>query len=175
MAERGQITIEGILLMGFFILIFIGVSFPAAIKVYRASNEASIILEARANLDKIANTIVTVRAGGPGSIKTVTVKSSSSNWSLSAYDDDNPNGDVLTYWTQWSSASDVPTELIRNGVYGGIGKNSIEGISTTGTKSSTGLLEAGTYSVKVKNEATSHLPRLNISKSGSTIIITLTG
>jgi|Deesub1362A_J573_1020465.scaffolds.fasta_scaffold00350_39 uncharacterized protein (UPF0333 family) len=173
MDNKGQMTMEGILIMGFFILIFVGISFPAMIKVYKASNDASIILESRENLDKISKAIEMVRANGNGSIRTVTIKSSSLNWSISAYDSDNPNNDILTYWIKWKTTDRVPSELIKNGSSGGLGKNSIEGVSSSGNESSSGYLSPGTYSVKIENRATTTSPEISISANGTTVLITL--
>jgi hypothetical protein len=172
MAERGQLTLEGILIMGFFIIIFLGISFPAMLQVHQASNDAVIVLEGRTNLDKISSSIMITRANGPGSVRIVTVKSSSLNWSISSYDDDAQNN-TLTYWVEWNSPDAVPAELIKDDSLGGIGKNSIAGVSTDGTESTSGSLEAGSYTVKVENIATSNLPNIDISTSGNTVLIKL--
>lgn len=98
MAEKGQITIEGILIFGFFILIFVGISFPAMLKVYRASNDAAVVLEGRGNLNTVVSAVKVARTGGTGSVKTVTLKSASKNWKISSY----LLGETLSYWMEWS-------------------------------------------------------------------------
>jgi len=80
--NRGQITIEAILILGLFILIFVGVTFNMGMKVRGYSNDVAIASEAKANLDKIADGIMIVRAGGPGTTKVVTITSTFNNWGI---------------------------------------------------------------------------------------------
>ncbi len=179
MPEKGQITVEAILIIGLFILLFVGISMPTAFQVYDRSTDTSVILEMRTNTDAIVSAIKIVRAGGSGSVRTVKIKSNVNNWKLSAYDTDNPNTNTMTYWVKWSDAADVPYELVKNGVWGGYSTTSIGGISGSGTMSTIQFSGNGTgqWNVKVTNSATSTSPTLDVSTAltnEDTIEITLT-
>jgi len=181
MPEKGQITVEAILILGVFILLFVGISMPTAFQVYDQSTDTSVILEMRTNIDVIVSAIKTVRAGGVGSVRTVKIKSNINNWELSAYDAAYDSS-TLTYGVKWSNAEDVPSELINNTVtntWGGLSSASMDGIATSGATSNytfpgTGQ---GNWYVKVTNSASSTSPTLSISgalTNGDTIEITLT-
>ncbi|MDI6654883.1 MAG: hypothetical protein QME59_03245 [Candidatus Hydrothermarchaeota archaeon] len=71
MREKGQITIEAIIIFGALILIFVGVSVPLAFKVKDAATDVAIVSDARYAAEKIvsaANSIST-----PGEKRTVEV------------------------------------------------------------------------------------------------------
>lgn len=181
MPEKGQITVEAILILGLFILLFVGISMPTAFQIYDRSTDTSVILEMRTNTDVIVSAIKIVIAGGSGSVRTVKIKSNVANWELSAYDT-SYGSPTLTYGVKWSNAEDVPSELINNAennTWGGLSKASMGGIATSGTTSrytfsGTGQ---GNWYVKVTNSATSTSPTLDVSTTltnGDTIEITLT-
>ncbi|MFQ6137302.1 MAG: hypothetical protein ACE5PM_09010 [Candidatus Hydrothermarchaeales archaeon] len=183
MDEKGQITLEAILIIGLFILIFVGISMPMAFRAYDSTTDTSSILEAQDNLDAVVGTIEMVVAGGPGSVRTITVRSTIANWGIAAYDADNPNGDTLTYWLRWSSADAVPSEVITNtgnNTWGGISVASIDGVSGGGTPSEF-LFQAddgvGTWKIKVTHNATIYPSVLSINDNlidGDIIDIVLT-
>ncbi len=183
MRKNGQITVEAILIIGFFIALFMAISMPVALQVVDSGKDTSAILEMRTNTDMILSAIKLVRAGGPGSVRTVKIKSNYENIKIAAYDDIENPPNTLTYWVKWSSAAKVPYELAKNSEWGGYYKTSIKGIDSTGTMSnspaslSTGSGQ-GNWKVKVINSATSTSPALSISSTltgGDTIEITLSG
>ncbi len=71
MREKGQITIEAIIIFGALILIFVGVSVPLAFKVKDAATDVMVVSDARYAAEQIlaaANSIAT-----PGEKRTVEV------------------------------------------------------------------------------------------------------
>jgi uncharacterized protein (UPF0333 family) len=175
MGERGQITIEAILIFGMFILLFVGVTFPHMLTVYRHSNDASAVLEGKNNLNAIANAIILVRNGGPGTVKTVPITSSIKNWGLRAYE----SGHTLVYAIEWGNADKVPGQLIQIGTMGGIGIETIDGINSTGAASGYDFSSddgQGKWYVKIENNATSSTPIISIDgtlENGDTIKVTI--
>lgn len=51
--ERGQITIEAILIFGMFILVLVGISFPLALKAREAADDMAMLSDARYALEQI--------------------------------------------------------------------------------------------------------------------------
>ena len=80
--ETAQVTIEGILIMGFFILIFVGITFPSGARMALSSNDVAAITEARGNLDKILSALEMAAAGQKGTVRTVTIVSNLDNWEI---------------------------------------------------------------------------------------------
>ncbi|MEE8167989.1 MAG: hypothetical protein V3T58_03845 [Candidatus Hydrothermarchaeales archaeon] len=69
--ERGQITIEAIIIFGMFIVVLVGISWPMAFRVKAAANDIEIVSAARYATEQIAsaaNTVVT-----PGGKRTIDV------------------------------------------------------------------------------------------------------
>lgn len=62
--NRGQITIEAILIFGLFILIFIGVSVPLAFKARDMASDTAIIADARYATEEIVSTANSVAVPG---------------------------------------------------------------------------------------------------------------
>lgn len=173
MNENGQITIEAILILGLFIVLFMIISMPSAYKVADHSEDISVILEIQTNLDSITSAIKMVRAGGSGSVRTISIKSNYANWKLDVYEEG-----TLAYWVKWPDEEDVPAELTKDDKWGGISISSINGIDSSGDVSEKEFEGngKGTWKVKVTNSATSTSPELSVSgtlTNGDTIEITL--
>jgi uncharacterized protein (UPF0333 family) len=165
MDEKGQITIEAILIFAIFVLFFVGITFPGMLTVSKNSDDISAALEGKKNLNAIAAGIDMVRKGGPGTVKTVPITSNIKNWSLNAY----AQNHTLVYLIDWNSASNVPDQMpIKVGSQGGIGVKSFDGIASTGTTSGYSFSSGdgqGRWYVKITNNATSTTPSISISNT----------
>ncbi len=62
--EKGQITIEAVLILGFFILIFIGVTVPMAFDARNAATDTTIVADAKFATEQIAAAASTVITNG---------------------------------------------------------------------------------------------------------------
>ncbi len=173
--DRGQVTIEGILLMGFFILIFLGISFPSALRVSSSSNDVAAIMEAQNNLNKISSAVEAVVAGQKGTVRTVTIVSNIEKWEINTYaptDGINPTSKrpVLNYEIGiWGSDEDVPGQLYRihsgaNASWGAVTVLDIPGVSTGESagldqrRCSRPIGGKGTWDVRIENAADTPAP-----------------
>lgn len=168
--DRGQVTIEGILILGFFILIFVGITFPAALRVSSSSNDIAVIMEAQNNLNKISSAVEMVAAGQKGTVRTVTIVSNINNWEINTNaptDGTNPTSQrpVLNYEISIWESGNVPGQLyrIRSG-WGAVTVLEIPGVST-GNSSGLGIRSCahtgdgkGSWDVRIENAATSAAP-----------------
>lgn len=169
--ENAQVTIEGVLILGFFILIFVGVTFPAGIRMASSSNNVAVIMEAQNNLDKISSAVGMVAAGQKGTVRTVTIVSNIANWEINTNaptDGTNPTSKrpVLNYEISiWNSSGDVPGQLkrIRSG-WGAVTVLDIPGVST-GESAGLGQRSCGrigdgkgSWDVRIENAANSSAP-----------------
>lgn len=177
MRNNAQITIETILIIGFFLLILVGITIPMGFKASDASRDASRVLEMRNNLDKITTAIKAVQALGPGAVRTVGITSNSRSWAL-ATGDPVMNASI-SYWAEWKSRERIAAELAYTNVYntsrhfGGIGKN-ISGIYVSNFNY-TYFEDKGYFVVRVENNNTQGGDSyLLIASSGNNITITLT-
>jgi uncharacterized protein (UPF0333 family) len=71
MGERGQITIEALIIVGIFIIILVGISLPLMFHAKRTATDVTVIADARYATEQIAaaaNSVVT-----PGTKRTVDV------------------------------------------------------------------------------------------------------
>lgn len=170
--ENAQITVEGILLMGFFILIFVGISFPAALRVSSSSNDVMTITEAQNNLNKISSAVEMVAAGHKGTVRTVTIVSNIESWEINTnapMDGINPTSKrpILNYEISiWDSNADVPGQLYRihsgdNVSWGAVTVLDMSGVST-GESAGLGIRSCrhvgdgkGTWDVRIENAANS--------------------
>jgi uncharacterized protein (UPF0333 family) len=173
--DRGQISIEGILLLGFFILIFVGITFPSAIRVSGSSNEIAAIMEAQNNLNTISSAVGLVAAGQRGTVRTVTIVSKIEKWEINTNaptDGINPTSKrpVLNYEIGiWGSDEDVPRQLYRihsgaNASWGAVTVLNMSGVST-GESASPGKRRCsrpvggkGTWDVRIENAANTSSP-----------------
>ena len=62
--EKGQITVEAVLILGFFILIFIGVTVPMAFNARAAAIDTSVLADAKFATEQIAGAAGTVIVNG---------------------------------------------------------------------------------------------------------------
>ncbi len=62
--EKGQITVEAILIFGFFILIFIGVTVPMAFDARNAATDTTVVADAKFATVQIASAASTVIVNG---------------------------------------------------------------------------------------------------------------
>lgn len=62
--DRGQITVEAILILGFFILVFVGVSIPMGFKARNTALESSAVADAKFATEQIAGAANTVLVNG---------------------------------------------------------------------------------------------------------------
>lgn len=173
--ETGQVTIEGVLILGFFILIFVGVTFPAGIRMSSSSNDIAAVTEAKNNLNTISSAIELAAAGQRGTVRTVTIKSNVANWQINTnapMDGTNPTPQrpVLNYEISiWESNSLVPGQLYRirasgGSSFGAVTKLEIPGVSTgeaagLGQRSCTHTGNGeGTWDVRIENDSNTTAP-----------------
>lgn len=71
MNNRGQITVEAILIFGLIILLFIGVSVPLAFKAKDMANDAGAVSDARYALEQLASAVNSVST--PGEKRTISI------------------------------------------------------------------------------------------------------
>lgn len=174
--DRGQVSIEAILLIGFFVLIFVSITFPAALKVSSASNDVAAVMEAQSNLNKVSSAVEAVAVGQRGTVRTITIVSNIANWEINTNAptdgiNPTPNRPILNYAVGiWNSTADVPPQLYRIRSGGdGTGWGAVTVLTKTGisTGSSAGLGQRkcshlangkGTWTVRVENAANSSAP-----------------
>jgi uncharacterized protein (UPF0333 family) len=200
--DKGQVTIEGILILGFFILIFVGITFPSALRISGYSNEVVSILEAQNNLDKISGAVEMVAAGQKGTVRTVTIVSNINNWEINTNaptDGTNPTSQrpVLNYEMGIWESDDVPGQLYRiryssdtNSGWGAVVVLDMTGVSTgesagLGQRSCSHFGDGeGSWDVRIENAATSAAPYIvfdtsdhdaNCTASDTTINMYLVG
>lgn len=184
MNERGQMTIEGLLLFGAFVLIFVAFSMPHAIDAFRGSSQVATVTEMQHNHDKIMGAINLARNGGPGTVKTTEITVSTDSWTLRGYDDSygQPFRGELNYWVQWSSAEDVPPSIQAwaNQGWGYVMVDDIDGIvvdpETSLCPPSPYDKGPGTYTIRVENNADEIDPTLEIDCSqinNNIIVVTI--
>lgn len=195
--ENAQVTIEGLLIVGFFILIFIGISLPAGLKVASSSNDVAAVTEAQNNLNRISSAVEMVAAGQKGTVRTVAIVSNLDNWQLNTNaptDGINPTSKrpVLNYEISiWDSDADVPGQLYR--IHSGWGAVTVLDIPGVSTGESAGLSQRscgrvgdgrGTWDVRVENAANTSTPYIvfdegspsaNCTASNTTINMYLIG
>jgi hypothetical protein len=175
--DKGQVTIEGILILGFFILIFVGITFPSALRISGYSNEVVSILEAQNNLDKISGAVEMVAAAQRGTVRTVTITSNINNWEINTNaptDGTNPTPKrpILNYEIGiWKSDDGVPGQLYRiryssdtNSGWGAVVVLDMTGVSTgesagLGQRSCSRFGDgSGSWDVRIENAADSSSP-----------------
>ncbi|MBU2559534.1 hypothetical protein KKA03_01410 [archaeon] len=173
--DKGQVTIEGVLILGFFILIFVGVTFPSGIRMVSYSNEITAITEAQNNLNIISSTLELVASGQRGTVRTVAITSNLANWEINTNaptDGINPTSKkpVLNYEVSiWDSNDDVPGQLYRirssgNSSFGAVVALEIPGVSTgeaadLDQRSCTHTGDGkGSWNVRIENAANSTAP-----------------
>jgi uncharacterized protein (UPF0333 family) len=183
--DKGQVTIEGVLILGFFILIFVGVTFPAGVRMVSSSNDVATITEARSNLDKISSAVELVAAGQRGTVRTVTINSNLANWEINTNaptDGSNPTSKrpVLNYEVSiWDSINNVPGQLYRirtsgNSSFGAVTALDIPGVSTgesagLGQRSCAHVGDGkGSWDVRIENVANSTAPYIVFDTSDHT-------
>jgi hypothetical protein len=178
MRNKAQITLEAILIIAFFVLVLVAVSFPMSFKVSEAGRDVSRVLEIRNNLEKVVSAIKVVQALGPGAVRTVTITSDSKRWALATGDP--VTGSSISYWIAWEEKKRIPAELAYTTTFdasrhfGGMGRN-ISGINADAFNyiyfDGDGK---GSFEVRVENTNSAGVEsRILISRSGSTINITL--
>jgi type II secretory pathway pseudopilin PulG len=173
--DRGQVTIEGVLILGFFILIFVGITFPSGIRMVSYSNDIAAITEAKNNLNVISSALEMVASGQKGTVRTITITSNVANWEINTnapMDGINPTPKrpVLNYEVSiWGSNSDVPGQLYRirtsgNSSFGAVVALEIPGVST-GEANGLGQRSCshtgggtGSWDVRIENAANSTAP-----------------
>ena len=194
--DKGQVTIEGVLILGFFILIFVGVTFPAGVRMVSSSNDIAAITEARSNLDRISSAVELVAAGQGGTVRTVTIVSNLDNWEINTNaptDGTNPTSKrpVLNYEISIWETRAVPGQLkrIRSG-WGAVTVLDIHGVRT-GESAGLGQRACGRYGdgkgswdVRIENAANTSTPYIvfntadpsaNCTASNTTINMYLVG
>ena len=62
--EKGQITVEAVLILGFFIMIFVGVTLPMAFDARRAAVDTTVLADARFATEQIASAANTIVVNG---------------------------------------------------------------------------------------------------------------
>lgn len=184
--DRGQISIEGILLLGFFILIFVGITFPSALRVSGSSDEIAAITEAQNNLNTISSAVGLVAAGQRGTVRTVTIVSKIGYWEINTNapaDGINPTSQrpELNYEISiWGSADDVPRQLYRirqspdtNSGWGALTVIDMAGVST-GESAGLGQRScrqkgSGTWDVRIENAASTSSPYIVFDLDNSSV------
>ncbi len=150
MNRKAQVTIEYIVIIGIFIVLFAGVTLPMAFKASSASRDVELVVEMKDNLNKISSAIEIVNAQGYGSVRTVEITSSRNSWGLVAY----PGyiNKTLAYFVVFDSGSEVPPEISTSkSNYGAIGVD-IDGVYKNSLNSSYIILnETGRWKVLVRN------------------------
>ncbi len=185
MRNEAQITIETVILIGFFLLVLVGVTITLNFNVSSAGRDASRALEMRSNLDAIVSAIEAVQALGPGAERTFWIVSNQKTWGIVA-------GEIpgytqkgsLSYWVRWESRHGVPDELLSATVvtgtplsgatYAGLARM-VEGTNTS-TPVGIGYVGTGQGRFKVvvlNNNTGGGNATLSISSSGRLITITL--
>jgi uncharacterized protein (UPF0333 family) len=173
--DKGQVTIEGVLILGFFVLIFVGVTFPAGLLSAGSANDVAAVTEAQNNLNKISSAVGLVSAGQKGTVRTVTIISNIASWEINTnapMDGINPTSKrpVLNYEVSiWGSNADVPGQLYRirssgNSSWGAVVVLDMPGVST-GESESPGMRSCartgdgkGSWDVRIENMADSSAP-----------------
>ncbi|GCC11100.1 hypothetical protein IPdc08_01148 [archaeon] len=112
MNRSAQVTLEFIVIIGIFMIIFTGITLPMAFKVSSASKDNAIILEMKNNLNNIASGVEVVGSQGYGSTRTVEITSDISNWGISAYPD--YLNRTIVYYVNFSSNVGIPTDIETN-------------------------------------------------------------
>lgn len=173
--DKGQVTIEGVLILGFFILIFVGITFPSGIRMVSYSNDVAAITEAKNNLNKISSALELVASGQIGTVRTVTITSNVANWEINTNapaDGINPTSKrpILNYEISiWNSNANVPGQLYRirtsgNSSFGAVTALEMPGVSTgeavgLGQRSCSHTGDGvGSWDVRIENNATSTAP-----------------
>lgn len=171
--ENAQVTIEAILLFGFFILVFLGVSFSSAIKVSSSSSDVASVMEAQNNLDKISSAVEAVAAGPRGAVRTVTITSNIANWEINTHAptdgiNPTPKRPILNYEISiWNTDSDVPGQLYRIRSSGGISWGAVTVLDMPGVSTGAALGQRtcshqgdgkGTWDVRIENAASTSAP-----------------
>ena len=183
--DKGQVTIEGILILGFFILIFVGVTFPAGIRTANSANDVAAVTEAQNNLNKISSAVGLVAAGQKGTVRTITITSNIDSWEINTnapMDGINPTSKrpILNYEISiWNSNDDVPGQLYRihasgNSSWGAVVILDVPGVSS-GESESPGLRRCsrpaggkGMWDVRIENAASSSMPYIVFDTSDHT-------
>lgn len=175
--KKAQVTLEYLIVLGLFIVIFAGITLPMAFKSASASRDIDVVMEMKQNLDKIASAIELTAAQGYGSVKTVEITSSRKSWRLLAY-----RNATLVYVVEFPSAADVPPEIrYGNTRYGYLAVN-ISGVQPwNSSMTSSGIVFSGNgegrFRVRVENLNTgSVLGRIVIANTligNNTINITI--
>jgi hypothetical protein len=118
-ALRGQVTLEFILLFGFFILLFLGVSFPMARDAYQGGYHLSATLEARSNLDALVSAMEAVQSQYPNASRTLSL-TFSRPWRIetdtstdgaaesSRLPGEFQNQEVVILYYRWENAEELP-------------------------------------------------------------------
>lgn len=169
--ERGQVTIEFIIIFGFFILILVGASMTTALKSARASTDLDAVLEARENLNRIVSAVETVNALGPGAAQSITITSSLRSWEVNTNppnDGTNPASKrpVLSYEIgAWDSEEKVPSQLYRiHSGWGALVVLDIPGIGNGPAGEERACTfdgnGKGTFNLRVENNVTNSTPRI---------------
>ncbi len=170
--SRGQITIEAILILGLFILLFIAVTFDTGLKVQEYSNDVAIAAEARANLDKIADSIMVVRAGGPGTTRTVTITSSYNNWGIATGSGFGREATII-YGIGFNSSAPIPEEMNATsfgGRYWGTIGRDISGVNSGTTITAITGNGTGTWKIRIRYNTPAGLtPTVALAPSWPTI------
>ena len=173
--EKGQVSIEAVLILGFFILIFAGITNPAGIRSAVWSNDVAAVTEAQANLDKISSAVEFVAVGQKGTVRTVTIVSNIKNWEINTnapMDGANPTPrrPVINYEISiWRSVDNIPGQLYRiqtigGNVWGAVTVLDITGVSTgeaagLGERSCSHVGNGeGSWDVRIENMADSSAP-----------------
>ncbi len=181
MRSDAQITIETVILIGFFLLVLVGVTITLNFNVSSAGRDAARALEMRSNLDAIASAVEAVQALGPGAERTFWIVSNQKTWGIVA---GYPEKGSLSYWVRWESRHGVPDELLSTGsvtgtplsgaTFAGIARK-IPGTNTT-TPVGVGYVNNGQGRFKVvvvNNNTAGGNATLSISASGKVITLTL--
>lgn len=150
--DKGQITIEGILIFGFFILVFLGITFPAMLEAYRSTYDSAKVMEGERNLHTIVDAVKFVMATGPGTRKTCEIIS---NWDWKI----EVRGGEIVYWIKWGSPDRVPSQLRRNSNWGGV-YIKVEGL---GNWNESCELKEGKFKVYAINNESAESPYLECS------------
>lgn len=175
--NKAQITLEYIVVLGMFVLVFVGITLPMAFQSASASRDLDVVVEMKQNLDKIASAIEMAAAQGYGSVRTVEIISSQKDWWLMAY-----NNATLVYVVVFPSSEDVPAQIrYGNTRYGYVAVN-VSGVQPWNPSMPTTSIKfngngKGRWKVRIENQNTGSIAgRIVIANTlidNSTINITI--
>lgn len=176
MGERGQITIEGLLLFGAFTMIFITISFPHAMTSYTESHKVSRMQEAQMVLDKMNQTVDAALKGGSGSVRSVNVTINEDQWWMRIHSGASYEFRYVVYFIEEKY---IPEPMDNGSTSFGQLTTSFSGITPTITSTicSPTDPDSGVYNIRVENNQNSIDPSLSLDcsqiNSANKIVVTI--